>query len=79
MIVASVDWDALVEVIWTSIVAGIGVTASFGIAIVGVTRAIDLRRDGRVAGSAFAGAVGICALAVVAGAIVFGILVMTSK
>jgi hypothetical protein len=77
--IASVDWDALVQVIWSSILAGIGVTAAFGIAIVGATRAVDLRRNGQGAAAIAAGAVGVLALAVVGGAIVFGIVVMTTK
>ena len=77
--IASVDWDALWQVVWSSVVAGIGVTVIFGVAIVGVTRAVDLRRDGHAATAALAGVVGIAALAVVAAAVVFGIVVMTDK
>jgi hypothetical protein len=78
-VIASIDWDALLEVVWSSAVAGVGVTAAFGIAIVGVTRAVDLRREGHASAALAAGAVGTVALAVVGAAIVFGIVVMTSK
>jgi hypothetical protein len=77
--IASIDWDALWEVVWSSVVAGIGVTVIFGVAIVGVTRAVDLRRDGHGVASVVAGAVGIAALTVVAAAVVLGIVVMTNK
>jgi hypothetical protein len=77
--IAAVDWDALWEVVWSSIVAGIGVTVIFGVAIVGVTRAVDLRRSGHGVASVAAGVVGFAALAVVAAAVVFGIVVMTNK
>ncbi len=77
--IASVDWDALLQVVWSSILAGIGVTAAFGVAIVGATRAVDLRRGGRGGASIVAGTIGTVALALVCAAIVFGIVVMTNK
>ena len=69
---AIVDWDALLTVIWASLVAGIGVTAAFGFAILGGVRAVDLRRDGRVVEATLFSVVGVVGLVVVAGAIVFG-------
>lgn len=77
--IASVDWDALLDVLWSATVAGIGVTAAFGFGIVGVTRAVEARRGGQVASLAFFGAVGFLALAVVTAAVVFGVVVMTTK
>jgi hypothetical protein len=77
--IAAVDWDALLQVLWSATVAGIGVTAAFGFAIVGVTRAVDARRGGQVAPMAMFGALGFLALAVVLAAVVFSIIVMTSK
>ena len=41
-----VEWGDVVQVIWTSLVAGLGVTFAFSLALVGATRAVDLRRDG---------------------------------
>ena len=49
MIASIVDTDALLEVIGVSIVAGIGLTAVYGVAIVGATRAVDLGRRGATA------------------------------
>ena len=37
MIATVVDWDALLQVIWVSLVAGVGVTAAWAFAIVGGT------------------------------------------
>ena len=59
---AIVDWDALLTVIWASLVAGIGVTAAFGFAILGGMRAVDLRRDGRVGEATLFGVVGVVGL-----------------
>jgi hypothetical protein len=74
-----VDWDALLEVVWVSILAGIGVTAAFAIAIYGTTRAVDLGRGGRVAEAGLFGAVAIAALIAVTAAVIFAIVVMTDK
>jgi hypothetical protein len=74
-----VDTSALLKVVVASLVAGIGVTAAFSLAIMGATRFTEMRRDGRaVEAAAFAG-VALVALAASAAAVVFGLIVMTSK
>jgi hypothetical protein len=73
---AIVDTGDLVQVIWTSLAAGIGVTAAFGVAILGGSRAVESGRDGRLPEAAVFAALGICALAAVVAAIAFGIVVL---
>lgn len=74
-----VEWSAVFHVVWASLLAGIGVTAAFALAILGATRAVEMRRDGHaVAAGAYLVLLAL-ALAVVAGAVVFGIVVMTQK
>ena len=76
---AIVDTSALLKVIVASLVAGIGVTAAFSLAIMGATQFTEMRRDGRgVEAAAFAG-IALVALAASAAAVVFGLIVMTSK
>ena len=72
-----IDWDALVTVIWASVAAGVGATAAYGLAILGSARAIELGREGRVGEATLFAIVGVAGVAVVIGAIVFGILVLT--
>ena len=74
---AVVDWDAVLQVIWVSLVAGVGVTAAWGFALLGSTRAVETGRDGRPAEAAFYAVVGAVGLLVVVGAIVFGIVILT--
>ncbi len=74
-----VDWGALLEVVWTSLLAGIGVTAIWAVAILGATRAIDLRQNGNAVAATAYGVLTAIALAAVAVAVVFGIIVMTQK
>ena len=76
MIGAIVDTGDLVQVIWTSLAAGIGVTAVFGVAILGGSRAVESGRDGRLPEAAVFGALGVGALAAVVAAIAFGIVVL---
>ena len=74
-----VDVDALLEVAAVSLVAGVGVTAVFSIAISGLVRSVDLRRDGRRVEAAVSAAVAAVALAVSVAAVAVGIVVMTHK
>ena len=74
-----VDGDALLDVLWISALAGVGVTAAFGFAILGATRAVDAGRSGRPVEAALYGALGAAALGAVVAAVVFGIVVMVRK
>jgi hypothetical protein len=74
-----VDWSALLEVVWSSFLGGIGVTAVFAIGILGAGRVVHHQRDGRVITAGAYGVLMALAFAVVGVAIVFGILVMTQK
>jgi hypothetical protein len=69
----------LLQVIWVSLAAGIGVTASYAFAILGGARAVDLTRSGRSGEAVVFGVLCALALAVVAAAVVYGIVIMTTK
>ncbi|HET9163912.1 MAG TPA: hypothetical protein VFN89_10805 [Solirubrobacterales bacterium] len=74
-----VQTKELVETVIASLVAGVGVTAIFSMAIWGGARFVDLSRSGRpVAAGAAATLCGL-ALVVTLGAVAAGIVVMTSK
>ncbi len=76
---AIIDTGDLLQVVWASLAAGIGVTAVYGLAILGATRAVDLSRERRPAEAAIFVVLLVGALAVVAAAVVLGIVVMTQK
>jgi hypothetical protein len=76
VIATVVDWDALLQVIWVSLAAGVGVTAAWAFAIVGGTRALEQGRNGHMGVAVVYGAVGTLGLATVIGAIVFGIVIL---
>ena len=77
MIATVVDWDAILQVIWVSLLSGVGVTAAWAFALLGWTRALEHGRDRRAGEALIYGAVGVAGLAVVLGAVVFGILILT--
>jgi hypothetical protein len=74
---AIIDWDALLTVIWASLAAGVGVTAAYGLAILGGTRALDLGRERRPGEAVLFGVVGAIGIVLVIAAIGFGIVVLT--
>ena len=77
MIATVVDWDALLQVIWVSLVAGVGVTAAWAFALLGATRAVENGRGGRPGEAAIYAVVGVAGVATVVAAIVFGIVILT--
>ena len=79
VLAAVVDWEGILDVVIVSLVAGIGLTAIFAVAILGATRVMDMSRDGRVVEAGAYGVLAVVSFAVVLAAVVFGIVVMTSK
>jgi hypothetical protein len=79
MIGTIVDTTTLLQLVGASLVAAVGVTAAFSLAILGATRFSDLRRDGRSAEAAVFGVLTALALAACLGAIVYGIVLIQTK
>jgi hypothetical protein len=73
-----VDWEALLDVVLYSLGLGVGLAIVFSLAILGAVRFADLRDDRPIEAWGFA-VVALAALAAFAGAVVLGIVVMTSK
>jgi len=80
MVLASiVDWETLGKVAVASFLAAVGVTLAFSVAIVGATRMVEMRRDGRGVEAGAYAALMIIALAASGAAVVFGVVIMTTK
>ena len=75
----AVDWDALLEVVYSALAAGLGVALAFSIAVAGATRLADELRENRMTRATIYGVVAALALLVCVAAIVLGIVVMTAK
>jgi hypothetical protein len=74
-----VDTTTLLDLVGVSLLAAVGVTAAFSLAILGATRFSDLRRDGRAVEAAAFGALTALALAACVAAIVYGIVEIQTK
>ena len=74
-----VDWEALLEVVYQALAAGLGVTLAFSLAVAGSTRFADEIRQDRTPRAVLFGAVAVVGVLVCVAAVVFGIVVMTAK
>ncbi len=74
-----IDIHVLGQVIGASLIAGIGITAIFGLVIYGGTRFADMRREGRSFGALAFATFAATGFAAFIGAVVLGIVVMASK
>jgi hypothetical protein len=79
MVVASIDWGKLLELVWAAALAGVVVSGVFATLILGLTRASDLRREGHTAAAAAYTALAALAALAFAGSVVFGVSVIVSK
>ena len=74
-----VETKDLLETVAASLIAGVGVTIVFSIAVYGATRFADLSRDQRPGAAGAAIVLAAVAFATCIAAMVLGIVVMTSK
>ncbi len=74
-----VDWEGLLEVLWSSFAAGLVVTVAASLAILGATRAVDMRRAGHPVPAGLFSIVGVFGALLLAAAVVFGVVVMTAQ
>jgi hypothetical protein len=74
-----VQTSDLAKTVIASLVAGVGVTTVFSVAIWGGSRFVELSRGGRPLAAGAAAALGLLALAITLAVVVFGIVVMMSK
>jgi hypothetical protein len=79
MLATIVDTSALWQTIVAAFVAGVGTTLVFSLAILGVARFAEANRQGRSVQSAVFAALALLGLLATAAAIVFGVIVMTTK
>ena len=76
---AAIDFHALGQVIWVSLVAGVGVSVLFSLVIFGADKAGDSRREGQDSQALAYGALAVVAMVVFSVAVVLGVIVMLRK
>lgn len=80
MIVSTiVQWKDLWQTVVASVVAGVGITFAFSVGIWGAGQFVELSRSDRQGAATAAGLAALLAFAVVAAAVIIGIVVMTQK
>ena len=79
MILAKIDLTGLEEVVLYSLVAGLGVTVVFALAVYGATRSTDMRRAGHNAIATIYGVLAILGGVATLAAIAYGIYLMQDK
>jgi hypothetical protein len=77
--VAAIDFHALGQVIWVSLVAGVAACVLFSLVIWGADKAGDARREGQGSQALAYGALAIVAMVVFSVAVVVGVIVMLHK
>ncbi len=75
MTFAVVELGQIVEVIWVSLLAGVGITAIFSFVVLGLARYVDSRGSARLAW----GAMALAAFALFIAGFVFAIQIMLTK
>jgi hypothetical protein len=76
---AAIKASELAQVVWVSLLAGVGVILLFALVVLGGARSAEYRRAGRDGvATAYAG-VALAAFLVFAGVVVFGVKIMLSK
>lgn len=79
MLASVVEVDQLLEVVWVSLVAGIGVTAMFSLVILSVARSDAARRAGRDGRALGFGILAALAFLAFAAMVVVGVTIMLHK
>ena len=73
-----VDWGDLGLTVAASVIAGVGITAAFAIAILGAAQFTERRRQGEAVAATGSAILAVAGLAVCTAGIVFGLIVMLS-
>ena len=76
---AAVDFHALGQVVWVSLVAGVGACVLFSLVIFGADKAGDARREGQEGQALAYGTLAVAAMVVFSVAVVLGVIVMLRK
>jgi hypothetical protein len=78
-VTGAIHWGTLIEVVWVSLVAGIGVTAMFSLVILASARATEHGRAGRGGTALGFAALAVLALCAFGAGIALGVQVMLQK
>jgi hypothetical protein len=75
----AVELSQLLQVVWVSLLAGVGITTAYSLVVYGAGRYLEAQRTGRRGAAVAYAGVAIVFLALFAGAVIFGVRVMLAK
>jgi hypothetical protein len=76
---ATIDVGQLVEVVWVSLLAGVGITAAYSLVVLGSARSLQARRAGQPAAAVAYAGVAVVMFCLFAAGVVYGVHVMLTK
>jgi hypothetical protein len=77
--IAAIDAGQLAEVVWVSLLAGVGITAAYSFVVLGSARSAEARRAGHSGAALGFAALAVVMLCVFAAAVAYGVHIMLSK
>jgi hypothetical protein len=79
MIIAAINTHALVKMAYSSVLAGVGVAVIFSVAILGVVRSGEMRREHRTGAAAAYTTLAAAGLLLAAGMVIYGLILVAHK
>jgi hypothetical protein len=79
MIAAAINTHAVIKMAYTSVLAGVGVAVVFSVAILGVARSGEMRREHRTGVAAAYTALAAAGLLLAAGMVIYGLILVAHK
>lgn len=76
---ATIDAHLLLRVLYTALIAGVGVAVVFSLTVYGMTRSSDMRREDRPVAAASYALLGLLGLALTAALIAYGLILLARK
>ena len=76
---AAIDAHLLLRVFYTAFTAGVGASLVFSLAVYGIVRSTELRREQRSAAAASYGLLGAIGLTLTAALIIYGLILLARK
>jgi hypothetical protein len=76
---AAIDVGQIAEVVWVSLLAGVGITGAYSLIVLGGARSLQARRSGQAAAAAVYAGLAVLMFCMFAAAVAYGVHIMLTK
>jgi hypothetical protein len=76
---AAIDAGQIAEVIWVSLLAGVGITGAYSLVVLGSARSLQARRSGQAFASVAYAGLAVVVFFLFAAAVIYGVHIMLTK